>query len=235
MSNAERFLNAYTKIENHLKSTYDFDSGDSFSYMLKNAARKNPAIRSYQDELRQYHELRNAIVHNRPDGKPIADPYNETVKNFERITELILDPPIVYPEFQSDVTTLPISTSVTEAVSLMHEHSYSQVPILDENSNFVDLLTANTVTRWLGANIDNGMAILEEKTVSDALDYKENMESFCFISRETNLAKVLSIFDDNRDRKEVINAILITQNGKETEKLLGIITHYDLPEIYSRL
>lgn len=235
MENANRFLNAYSKIENHLRTKYDYSNEKSFKSIITEVARNDALIRNKETDLKQYHELRNAIVHNRRDGKPIADPYIETVKNLEQIVDTILDPPKVYPTFKSEVATLSDETPISEAVSLMHGHSFSQIPILDESDSFLDLLTANTITRWLGANIDDGLAILEEKTVSDALAYKEDFESYRFISRDTNLAEVLSLYDENKETEEVINALLITQNGKKSEKLMGLITHYDLPEIYRRL
>ena len=72
MSNAERFLDAYARIEKILYEIIRETKYVPFSQMITRASRENLIISSRANDLRQYHELRNAIVHNR--GKENEDP-----------------------------------------------------------------------------------------------------------------------------------------------------------------
>ncbi|WP_261665290.1 hypothetical protein [Deinococcus sp. Marseille-Q6407] len=45
----------------------------------------------------------------------------------------------------------------------------------------------------------------------------------------------IEAFEEHTDRGKRLSAVLITQNGKETEGLLGIVTVYDLPEAIASL
>jgi hypothetical protein len=63
-SNGDRFEAAYNKIDALLRKKVGRRSG-SFSCIVIEAATKDPTVRTYKDELLEYGDLRNAIVHDR--------------------------------------------------------------------------------------------------------------------------------------------------------------------------
>jgi len=56
--------------------------------------------------------------------------------------------------------------------------------------------------------------------------------NYRFISRRTTLFDVLEHFDDFTKRGRNLDALIITHSGKINQKPLGIVTVYDLPEIF---
>ena len=64
--------------------------------------------------------------------------------------------------------------------------------------------------------------------LNDVLKFREESEKWDVISQGTNLFEVLERFEKFR----TLVALVITQNGQKTEKPLGIVTPWDLTEIY---
>lgn len=64
-SNAERFLDAYAQIEAKMTSLCRETKYVPFSQLLSRLSSHNHVISNNQEELREYSELRNALVHMR--------------------------------------------------------------------------------------------------------------------------------------------------------------------------
>lgn len=84
-TNGDRFEAAYNRIDALLRKKVGQRSG-FFSSIVIEAAKKDAAVRAYKDDLLEYGDLRNAIVHDR--GKApvlLADPREEVVTRIEEI------------------------------------------------------------------------------------------------------------------------------------------------------
>lgn len=242
ISNAERFISSFNEIEEYLKDKHAYDESIGFTKMINDIVRNNKSqiVRMNLSKLRTYASLRNAIVHNygnNHDKKEyiIAEPHDDEVNNIEKIERLITKPRKVFDDFNKPVLSFELSTSIFDAINEMFKKDFSQVPILD-NGCFVGLLNANTITRWLGATenkeIDNdGSTIIMKTQIKDVLKYTESENSYKFIDRNAFQHDVFTLFEENKE----LEALFITHNGKKTEKLLGIITIWDLATINKTL
>lgn len=231
---AERFLNAYTEIENYLRDSSEKHVG--FKRLVKRQAKKPGPVRTNADALQDYADLRNAILHNpRTEGRVIADPRLDIVEDIERIRDAVLDPPKVFPEFRSDVKTVKPSSSIRVVIQEMRSKDYSQVPVKEGNS-VQYLLTTNTIARWVGAHIDDeGMLLTEDTSVDAVHQHAEHEDNYVFLSRNTNLYEAVEAFQVGSDSPTYVDAALITHSGKPDETLLGIITASDLSLIQEQL
>jgi len=235
LRNSQLFLNSFSEIENYLERYTNTIKHDSFSNLVNKASHTNSIIREYKADLFELKDLRNAIVHERSDGHIIAEPHDGTVKLIQKIERLLKNPPKVLPTFRGEVFTLYSNNSIMDAVSLMKTRSYTQIPILNNNSQYIDLLTTNTVVRWLGSNIKQDLSRILQVTIDEVLKYKENNNVCLFIPANTNFLQVLEIFDEYKNTAKKLEAIIITKNGSADEDFLGIITNWDLPVIYHEL
>lgn len=233
-SNSTRFLNAFNIIEDYLRSKSRKSERPTFYALLEEVSASDRAVRHFKTDLKEYADLRNAIIHERTDCRVIAEPSDAAVREIERIAALLVDPPKVIPHFQTHVSTLKSSDSVAEAVKLMLDKAYSQIPIYDERG-FVALLTENTVTRWLGSSLQVDILILSETTIESVLPSTENKDNHCFISAKSSILGVLEEFRRYEDNGRRLDAILITESGRPVHSLLGIITVWDIPGIYREL
>ena len=86
--NSSRFLVAFNKIEKFLKEINDSKDYVTFFKSIDLAGRKNATVRKYEDDLREFADLRNAIVHHRTSTEyALAEPQMEIVELIERSEE----------------------------------------------------------------------------------------------------------------------------------------------------
>ena len=234
MLNSAAFLTTFSSIEAWLRKQLSADRSVSFYQLVERAAEKNSSVRRYRDDLKEFADLRNAIVHERRDGRVIAEPNDRAVADFERICTALLNPPAVIPRFQRAVRTRHLHEHVGQAVSDMQTGSFSQLPILSDGK-VLALLTSETVVRWLASELHNDLFSLSETKIEAVLPHTEDQEHYCFLPRHATLQDALSQFEDFTARGRDLDAVLITQDGKPDQGLLGILTVYDLPEILETL
>lgn len=235
MLNSDTFLGTFSAIESWLRKQVKVDRSTPFPQVVERAAIKNSAVRRYANELKEFADLRNAIVHERTDGHVIAEPNDRALAEFERIRIALLTPPFVIPKFQRTVRTRTFSDSVGDAVTDMRSGSFSQLPILS-GTKVCALLTAETVVRWLASEVENELVSPWETKIEQILSHTEDPKNhYCFLARSATLHDALSLFEDFAARGKDLDAILISHDGSAEQQLLGILTLYDLPAILEEL
>ena len=234
MANSDEFLNAFNEIERHLRRMTDASKETPFYILVREAGDTHAAVRRFSNDLKEFADLRNAITHERTDGHVIAEPNDRAVADIKRVALLLIYPPRVVPQFQKQVFALQTSDPVAEAVKSMVTRSFSQIPIY-EDDRFRGLLTAEDVARWLGRCAEEDIFSLRETRIEHVLKHTEEEEDCCFVTKNATLFQALHIFEGCQKEGRKLEAILITENGRAHESLLGMITVWDLPAIYDEL
>jgi hypothetical protein len=202
--------------------------------LVNDAASRNHGVRRYKDDLKEFGDLRNAIVHTRAGDRVIAEPNDQAVDTIEQIARLLVDPPEVGEFFRGDVFRLQLIDPIGTATKAMLEESFSQIPVYD-GDGFAGLLTTNTVGRWVGSCVQDEIFIMEEPRIADVLQYTEDEDNCQFLAKRATLFEALDAFDSYEEEGRRLEAILITEHGKPSQSLLGIITIWDLPKIHQEL
>jgi hypothetical protein len=118
-SRAERFLTAFKDIEDHLRDFLAASPQVGFETLVTQATPRRPAVRRYQQRLRQFGWLRNAIVHSRDrKPKPIADPREDVVREIQAIRNAIVDPPLLSRVLNASVMVGQSDDSLLDAARL---------------------------------------------------------------------------------------------------------------------
>lgn len=237
--NAERFIAAYNRIEKKLEqilaaATREQAHHRSFPDLVHRAAEISAAVRLHEQDLREFGELRNAIVHGstQPE-RVIAEPHTDVVEAIELIYAKIAEPEKVLPRFAKRVVYVRDTDTLSSALDLVANHEFSQLPVFSSQQEFKGMLTETGIARWLAWNHKNGAISLLNVTVGQALRF-EKPESNCrFISPQTDIYEVREIFAANyrRDRQK-IKALLITESGLPELPMLGIITPWDVATLF---
>lgn len=91
MNRAQTFLHLYNQLDAFLREiTRIEDRNKSFGSVLKEAVRRNKAVRHHETEIKRFQELRNIIVHESRYGpEPIAEPNERAIRAFERLVQRI--------------------------------------------------------------------------------------------------------------------------------------------------
>lgn len=228
MRNSERFLLAFNSIEKHLGKKRNTHGYVPFYKAVEVAKKGDAVVRRYQDDLLEFADLRNAIVHERTDPNfVIAEPHESTVLKIESIEMELGNPKTVFQTFRSDVFTFQVNNSLSDVLKVIRDRRYSQFPVYNDNE-FVGIISENGITNWLAKNIEEDIISLVETPLELIIQCEENKNNYQFINRNTSVYKVEEIFKERLSIGTKLDAILITQNGRKNESLLGIITPWDI-------
>lgn len=220
----ERFITAYNSIDRFFRKVLHLDNQVSFLNAVKEFGNNNPSWR-HKETLLLLSELRNILVHSRT--KPyeyLSIPTQSVVQNIELIRDELENPKKVIPEFQREVIKVKPSDPLLSVLELVRRYHFSQFPVYDRDQ-FYGLITENGIAFWLASHVEKiSLVDFEEQTVADVLVHEEERINFDFIGRNTPVYQASSLFS----QKQFLEAILITQNGKPTEKPIGIMTRWDI-------
>lgn len=223
-----RFLDAFTAIENWLKSELDAPRED-FWRLIDEMADKNPGFRRYAGPLKAFAEVRNLIIHKYSREQPLAIPSAQSLQRLIAIKEHLLSPPSLLPLSAKPVQQCQPTDPLGCCVKKMHDGVFSQLPIYDGGKYF-GLLTSETIARWLASEfVGDGQGIVGEDSVADVMKHQEDGENYKFMAANATVPQALAAFEDFQRRGKRLEAILITNTGRPTEPLRGIVTIHDIP------
>src|SRR5690606_7021526 len=104
MDRTQQFLNRFNELEQFLREETNSRREAPFGSLIGKAATMNASVRRRERDLREFADLRNAIVHEHPRGHVIADITQEALDEFNGMVDCITQPERVYPLFRTDIS-----------------------------------------------------------------------------------------------------------------------------------
>ncbi len=229
MSSADEFIQLYNQISDYLRDLSASEKGTHFADLVNRAVQKNAAVRAEALRLRDYADLRNVIVHHHAyPAEIIAEPSPQALADFRRIVEGVMAPPLVYPTFQRQVDVFSPHQGLEVALAYMRDQDYSQIVVTKDGR--LTLLTAEGIARWLALKVPNSPVLISEAQVDDALAC-QTCEGLAIMSRSRTIFDAHDAFAGTvREKRPRLYAFVITENGRATERPLGLVTPWDLLE-----
>ncbi|MCO5223211.1 MAG: CBS domain-containing protein [Thermomicrobiales bacterium] len=229
MDRTQQFLTRFNELEQFLRETTDSKREVPFGSLIGRAANKNATVRRHERDLREFADLRNAIVHEHPRGHVIADITREALDEFTGIVEHVTAPERVYPLFRSEITVYREDDPLTDAVKDLWQTGHNQIIVRVEA--MLTLLSTAGVSRWLGRQVDGSCVDLSDATIADALAYEE-AGGIAFVDRDAPVDEARELFlSFPHRRQQRLRAVVVTEHGRPREAPLGIITASDLVEL----
>lgn len=229
--NSERFLQAFNRITATLRKISGVKEHSAFFRLIDMSKKKSALVRKYEDDLRTYADLRNAIVHHRTSTEfVIAEPHIEVVRRIEKIDRALAKPKLVGQVFQKNVLTFQSEDSLAYALDVIRKRKFTQFPVYEGNE-FKGLVTTVGITNWLATNLTDDYQIGEMPTLGDILRHEKNRINYKFVSRFITVYDAEEIFKQGVERGKRFEALLITEHGKQHQKLLGMITPIDIMDV----
>lgn len=230
MTNAERFISSYNKIDKSLRNIYNYRSYLTFIDIIRRASAVNYIVKKHEQKLIDFARLRNAIVHQGDFDKVIAEPHLEVVKEFEAIEKLICSPPNAIDSVaKKNVITLDFKTKLIDVIKTIYETHYSNIPIL-ENKKLIGIMNNKFLVESIALALQDKKSIdvfLRETQVGDILSDSMVNVYYTIKPESVSLVEIMNEFEKNRK----LLAIIITKTGNNLETLLGIITAYDIMDV----
>ncbi|RKQ29291.1 CBS domain-containing protein [Oceanobacillus halophilus] len=226
---SERFEVAFNQIHDSLRSIIKIKD-DRFKVLLNIGARKHKMIGKFYNELTQYAKLRNSLVHDKRElGYYIAEPHIDVVERIEKISSVFNKPNYALSIATRNVVTLDCEDSMLDVIQEIRKHGYSQYPIY-QNKHCVGLLKTVDIVSWMSKNVINTMVDLTDIKVRDIIsDVKEHPIEY--VPKSIDIFSVEDLYENKHKDKVKLEAVIITGNGKNNEKPLGLVTAWDLIEI----
>ncbi|WPK12882.1 hypothetical protein R6U77_04020 [Lysinibacillus louembei] len=229
-TNSDRFITAFNRIDHTLREIADVKEYMPFYRLLDRARRKNPLVQKYEDDLRAYADLRNAIVHHRTSiDFVIAEPHIQVVEEIEAIDAALAKPKLVGQLFRKHVTAFQTTDSLTYMLKVIRKRKYTQFPIYT-GQQFQGLITTVGITNWLATSMGKGNWA-KHVTLQDILFHERKLKNYKFISKAMTVYEAEEIFKQGVERGQRYEALLITEHGRPHQKLIGMVTPIDIMEI----
>ncbi len=230
---SDKFLSIYNELDSFMRKNLNAESFVDHTTLLKNMSDKNRLFSSYFRDLKTFADLRNILVHNpyRANADPLFELHSYVVDKYEDIKNQVLHPPkalsIAVPRELIYTTTL--GDNALDVMQVMDEKTYTHIPVF-EGDRLVGVFSENTVLSYLVSVKD---AIIPKETkIEEFLEFiplnKHRSEYFEFVARSTLLSDVEEIFRKNLKQRKRVAVVFITETGKPTEKVLGLITAWDI-------
>lgn len=229
-SNAKRFINCYNIIDSALRIQGDMRRSITYTEAVRRAARTNPIVAKYEDKLIDYGRLRNAIVHSSGEEFIIAEPHIKVVEDYEKITSLIVTPPLAINTVSKNIVScIEYDVKLKDVIEFDYTSGYSNIPIYKKGM-LIGVANGQKLLEVLGKKIFQKYNIadyIENTNVEEVLKEFSNQNYYAIADEKVTLDKVLNMFSENRK----LLLVLITKNGTLMEPPLGIITISDIMDI----
>lgn len=230
--NSEIFIELFSEIEQKLKTICNDEYHSTFAELLRKARGVNAVVQQYASDLKEFSQLRNAIVHTRREDFIIAEPHPDVVKEIRHIHKLLHNPPRV----SSVMITNPFITTpnslIIDVLTVFSEKGFMRCPVVD-NGTIKCLITAKSISRWLTSKKQNIIELNGSK-VTELIQFTETSD-FSIIAENIDIISLVGIFKNSIKRGTYIQAVLVTKNGQPNSPLVGIITPSDLPLIIEKM
>ena len=228
MNNIEKFRKLFLEFEVATRKKVGNDrlNLDECIKELK-SKRINPYIRddNFIDFCRR---LRNINSHNINDNYYLIT--DETITKLEKIVEEVKHPYKVSNKATLNIYSKTLNDNVMNTMKDMNEKSYTHIPIYDEtNKHLVGIFSENSLFQYI---LEDKIIEVDENTkfndIKKCIDIKFSKEIVKFVEKDKLYDDVVNEFISEFKNKNKLSCVMITQNGKETEKVIGIITAWDI-------
>ncbi|MFR6311991.1 CBS domain-containing protein [Anaerofustis stercorihominis] len=229
MNRTEEFLQLYKKLEQTAVMEYNFPKdGKSISRLINLKCYKH-----IRRELEYCKEIRNILQHNpKVNDEYAIEPSNAMIELLSNILKQIETPKkaIEFAVDYNDIIKAYIGDNVMDFMNKMDNKKISHIPIMNESGIVRGVFGENTVFQCV---LDEGIYEINDKTrffhIKRYLSLDNPiLEKFLFIHKNTLMIEIEDMLYNAYKRNERIGAIFITENGKEIERLIGLITPYDV-------
>jgi hypothetical protein len=231
MDKKSRFFEKYKKLETILNIEIDSSESISIGEKFDRAISKDKRLRQYRTNIFSLTKIRNLFAHN--ESNPFYEITEDALDTLDAVITLLQSPERAYDIATKKIEYKGIHDLVFEGVKLMKEKRFSFLPIM-ENSKIIGVFSADVLNSVFSKEKE---LILDESVTFQRIKNYINLnnhlnERFGFIHREEIKSNIESLFINsykgNSQDDRPLGCVFVTQSGKTTESILGLITIWDV-------
>ena len=228
-SRIERFLDLYKQLEDELEDKYRNARRHYSSVVFEFI--KDTDSEPVRDKLETCREIRNLLTHSANlGGEPIVEPSAPVVAAMEEVLDFVRKPPLAldYATKWDQVMKAHLHQKVLRLMEVMDKNGYSHIPVLNDGE-FCGVFSVGSVFQYILRT--GGKGIKPETTVAELgrhIQVDAHMENYDFVPKDATYLSVRRKFEKVRGKNKRISVIFITENGKPSERVLGMLTPWDV-------
>ena len=228
-SRIERFLDLYKQLEDELEDKYR-NARRHYSSVVFEFIRDEDSA-PVRDQLETCREIRNLLTHSANlGGEPIVEPSAPVVAAMEEVLNFVRKPPLAldYATKWDQVMKAHLHQKVLRLMEVMDKNGYSHIPVLNDGE-FCGVFSVGSVFQYILRT--GGKGIKPETTVAELgrhIQVDAHMENYDFVPKDATYLSVRRKFVKVRGTNKRISVIFITENGKPGERVLGMLTPWDV-------
>lgn len=230
MNNNDVFERLYNELEDVIREKYKLPDNASAVYFYE-----SKVSGELSKHFRMLRELRNYIVHDKRidmfDAFRVTD---EAIAFLEKAIEQLKKPiramNVCVQKHQ--ILFARLTTPVLPLMKTMLDRNISHVPVLDDEGILFGVYSGSTLFLSL---TENPTSIINQQTTID--DFKPYLpinqhvgERYWFIPRSMPIDEIIDLFGQTTKDGKKLKMLFVTENGKPSEKILGLITPWNVLE-----
>lgn len=228
MNESEKFLETFNELEDAGKKAFNLPEDGKTIFRLEGM----PEFVHEKTKLGYCRQVRNLLVHQGKFEKEfLVSPSKQMIDLLRQLINKVNEVPLCedYAIPTANIYSCTIDDFVLPAMNTMKEHNYTHIPLLDSGI-VIGVFSENTLFSYA---LDNKHVNIDRETkFRDLGKYlpinKHLTENFRFLSWKSRVFEAKMLFEDALKSMERIGMVFLTENGKETEELMGILTPWDI-------
>ena len=229
MTNADEYIQKFKELESVVKNTFGLNDWDSITNFLS----KRDEYRPFREEIKYCQEVRNLLQHKQKiGGEYPVEPSREMIdflqKTIDSLKERKTCGEIMVP--MNRLFYKKTSDSVKGTLGKMTKIPTGHVPVLDENGKVCGVFTAVSFLYIIADR--KGEPLGSNYSFADAKNYvsleHHNSEVYRFVEKDLYVDELKDIFEKTYSGGKRLAMVFVTSNGKESGKLLGTISPWDV-------
>ncbi len=231
MDRCTEFLDLYRELEEALTQRFEA-SGRKFGSAVMDFINDDEGA-PYREKLNVCREVRNLLSHHSSiDGEAVVEPGEALLQTLREAIEYVKRP-MTAMQFATPREKLMIAYTDQNALRVMREmkkRGFSHVPVF-RTGEFIGVFSVSTVFSYIIEEEDHSV---DSRTTIGSFGHllkldQHETERFAFVSAAASYWDVRDLFERRRSQPGGrLVAAFVTENGRFGERLLGMITPWDV-------
>lgn len=230
MTLEDDFTKKYIEFETEIKKRNSIDKYDFATNYIK----KDKILSKNINLWYMYRDLRNLLSHeykvrNLNYLAVSQDCYDAFVADVEKV----LSPQKAINIAQYPVSTADCNSIVSNVISNMLENNFTCTPIIDDKGVVLGIFSPHSLMLYFEHNKKEILASEPQKTkISEIIDFckidNDKDIEYKFINKNMDEFEIRELFESSYLKNKRLEAIFVTEHGNPNEKIMGIITNWDI-------
>lgn len=225
MRSSQQFITLCNRLNDLLVDTFHLSKHTTLGQAIRQTRYKDPMIKRFYDDLIDYADLRNVLVHNKQGNVYLAEPNVDVLKTLEHVIRVIDNPKKVKDYFLSDVKTLTSDMTLLDVMTMIKQYRYSHYPVFEKDT-CIGILTDNGIVHYL-ADHNLSETSYKDVDVKMLLASDDHHQAFKCISKEHVAYTLLEELDIHEHTLKVF-LVFHQLSDQSRDGLVGMVVPKDL-------